>query len=104
MSLPSWFEKDREKQNARSQAQERKRAKETGGRVSAGSGSSWRSPQDNRTDEHMEQIKYTDRASYSLKMSEWEAIREDALRFGREPRLLIDFEKHGIRLLITEEM
>lgn len=102
MTVPAWFSdgQDRPAQNKRSRKQERERAKETGGKVQSGSGSSWRARGDVRTDEALEQLKYTDAASYSLKVSEWEQIERDALSQGREPTLIIEFARHGLRLKI----
>ena len=103
MTLPSWWNKDGQRQNRRSATQERKRAQQIGGRVQAGSGSSWRAPQDIRSDEFLEQIKYTDLKSASISISVWKRLKADANRAGLEPRYVIDFEKEGIRLVITEE-
>lgn len=96
--LPNWFGNTRKRQNQRSKKQERNRAKETGGRVQAGSGSSWRAPQDNRTPERLEQIKFTDKSSFTINVKEWLALEADALRDGRDPVFVIDFDKYGVRL------
>lgn len=101
--LPSWMSGSgqRKARNRRSARQERDRAQEIGGRVSAGSGSSWRSPQDVRNGEYLEQLKFTDKKQYTIKEDEWIGLRADALREGKEPRLVID-TPFG-RLVITEE-
>lgn len=101
--LPEWFERSREERNDRSRQQERKRAEELGGRTSAGSGSSWRSPGDVRAEDVLEELKYTTKKSYSLKVSEWMDIKEKALRLGREPRMVIEFPESSLRLIITED-
>jgi hypothetical protein len=105
VELPAWFNDpgNRKKINERSARQERKRAEQVGGKVSAGSGSSYRSPQDVRSEGELEQLKFTDKDSFTIKVDEWKKIRDDALRFGREPRMVIDFEQHGIRMIIEEE-
>lgn len=101
--LPPWFSKNREKINRRSRSQERRYAEENRGRVQAGSGSSWRAPQDVKEDDYLTQLKFTDKQSFSIKVAEWKKIRKDAREAGRDPKLVIDFEKEGIRLIVTEE-
>lgn len=103
MPLPIWFDKNREKQNARSRRQEKDRAEQIGGRVQAGSGSSWRAPEDIRAEEFLEQIKFTDSKGFRITVEEWQRLRGHAERDGRSPRLVIDFERFGIRLIVTEE-
>ena len=103
MTLPSWWNKDGQRQNSRSQKQERKRAKQIGGHTQPGSGSSWRRPQDVVAPDHVESLKYTDKDSFSIKVDDWEQLRADALRVGREPRMVVDFEKRKLRLVIVEE-
>lgn len=103
MNLPSWWNKEGQRQNRRSATQERKRAQQIGGRVQPGSGSSWRAPQDIRSDEFLEQVKYTDSRSSTITTTLWRRLREDANRAGLEPRYVMDFVKEGIRLVVTEE-
>ena len=102
--LPAWWGEaaDKRVQNRRSAQKERKVAKETGGRVQAGSGSSWSAPREIVTDEAMIQHKYTDAKGYRLDSAEWEEIRTDALQAGREPAMIVEFTRTGRRLLITE--
>lgn len=103
--LPRWLDPANQKrrQNRRSGAQERQRAEDLGGRRQAGSGASWRAPQDVATPDYLEQLKFTDAASFTVKVAEWLGLRADALRAGREPRMVVDFEAHGVRLVIVEE-
>lgn len=103
MPLPPWWDKRRESQNRRSRAQERSIASEAGGRTHPGSGSSWRKPRDISTDEFLVEAKYTDKAGYPLNVAEWEALRRDALRAGKEPVLVIDFPNRNLRLFVLEE-
>lgn len=100
--LPEWFHKDRERQNTRSRKQERDYAQERQGKVQPGSGSSWRRPQDVQEEGFLTQLKFTDKDSFTIKASEWKAIRNDALRDGREPRLVIEFSKHGFTVAVSE--
>ena len=94
---------DKKKQNRRSQRQERKVAQDVGGRVQAGSGSSWRARGDVRTPDELLEVKYTDKASRSLKVSELKQIKHDALMAGKTPGMIVDFEQHGIRAIIYIE-
>lgn len=102
MKLPSWFDKERQDRNRESKRQEIDWAKKTGGRRSAGSGSSFRQPQDNRTATHLDQIKFTRSGSFRISLGEWERIKSDALRAGRDPRLVIEFKPSGTTLIVTE--
>lgn len=109
--LPAWWSEpaQKRKQNRRSRAQERERAKQTGGRQQPGSGSSYRAPQDvvtpldNEEEGFSESIKYTDSDGYRITINEWLQLRSDAHDAGREPRLVIDFTRRKLRLVITEE-
>lgn len=106
-SLPSWWNTEaansRKKINARSKEQERDRARQIGGRVQPGSGCSSNAPQDVRSNEYMEQLKFTDKGSYRLTAKEWLGLRADSDRFGRSPRMVIDFQEHNLRLIVTQE-
>lgn len=77
-------------------------ARAEGGRIQAGSGSSRRAPQDVKSDDSLSQVKYTDAQGYRLTASEWEHVRRDALRHGREAAMIIEFTRTGRRLKITE--
>lgn len=104
MSEPAWWggKAARKRQNGRSRRQERKVARDLGGRVQAGSGSSWRARQDVKTDDEMVQVKYTDKDSFTLRAKEWEGIVADALKNGREPAMIVEFPHRHLRLRITE--
>lgn len=56
-----------------------------------------------RAEEVLEELKFTDKQSYSLRVKDWEAIRDKALSLGREPRMVVDFAEHNMRLVIVEE-
>lgn len=103
--LPAWWsdKADKKRQNARSAAQERRRAADVGGKVQTGSGSSWRAQGDVRGVEYMDEMKFTDAKSYSLKILTWRKARKAAESQGREPRLIIDFPEAKLRLVVTEE-
>lgn len=99
--LPPWFGDKGAKrtQNSRSRKQEKRRAEEVGGKVQAGSGSSWRRPEDVVGPETVEQIKYTDAKGFAVKAAELERILQNALRNGREPVIVIEFSQQRIRLI-----
>ena len=107
MSLPAWWSDKaaRRKINARSRAQERIHAKAADGRPQAGSGSSWRAPGDVISEEYLDEVKFTDKSSFSLQLLEWVAIRAKALRLGREPRMVIEFtggHQGSTKLVVVE--
>jgi hypothetical protein len=101
-SLPEWFD-GRKQQNARSKKQENDRARQLGGRRQPGSGSSRRAPQDVKTDKLLEQVKYSDKDRITIKVADAIQTLNDALLFGREAGWCVDFENHGIRLIIQIE-
>lgn len=100
--LPRWWD-ERKDRNRRSRRQEKRIAKESGSRVQAGSGSSWRAPQDIKGDEHLTQVKFTDRASYRLAAAELDAVLRDALQAGRDPRMILEFVSFGLRVTMDIE-
>jgi hypothetical protein len=101
---PWWSEKSaKRRQNARSSRQERKIAREVGGKVQAGSGSSRRAPGDVKSSDELIQVKYTDANSYRLTVGESRKVHDDALKHGREPAMIVDFVQHGVRLRIHIE-
>lgn len=103
--LPPWMsdKSERKKRNARSRRQERKRADEVGGHVQAGSGSSWRRPEDVVGPDAVEQLKFTDADGFRVTAAELERILDNALRNGREARLVIEFSRFDVRLVGTIE-
>lgn len=102
MKLPNWFDKERQDRNRESKRQEIDWAKKTKGTRSAGSGSSWRRPQDNRTAIFLDQIKFTRAQSFRISLGEWQSLASDAAREGRDPRMVIEFKPSGITLIVTE--
>lgn len=101
---PPWWEESRRKQNNRdSKTQELRRARQVGGRVQAGSGSSWRAPNDVMTGDALEELKFTQKDSYRIRVVDWLRHRGNARRAGVEPTLIIDFPTHRIRLVVREE-
>jgi len=75
----------------RSQAQEKKTAKELNGKVTPASGSKWHSKGDIRTDKFLVEVKTTTKPQYRLTLETWEKIYKEALRDGmRIPVMRID--------------
>lgn len=106
MALPKWWtgKQTLRNQNRSSATQERARAEEVGGRVQSGSGSSWRAPQDVVAPEYLEQLKETNGKGFTILRDECAGLLADALRSGREPRMVVDFRGKGpLRLIITIE-
>lgn len=105
--LPPWWDSEsshkRKQINKRSKKHEEDRAKQIGGRVQPGSGSSDRAPQDIRNAEVLEQHKFTDKDRFTLDVREYLKGEADASRFGRTHRWVLDFDKHGVRLVVTRE-
>jgi len=54
-------------------------------------------------DAFLEQTKYTDKDRITIKIKDLLLQREDALRFGREPRMVVEFTAFGVRLVINQE-
>jgi hypothetical protein len=104
-NLPPWSQqKGRLRtQNRRSRVQERNHASSIGGRVQAGSGSSWRAPGDVRSGEYLDELKTTDRRSFSLTDTIIRKVLHAGDVTGRVPRLIIDFPKLHIRAVVTFE-
>jgi hypothetical protein len=71
--------------------------------VQPGSGSSWRRPEDVQTPAHLEQLKYTDEASFKINVSELSGLFANAMRDGREPRLVIEFSRYHLRMVAEIE-
>ena len=87
----------------RSTAQEKRVAKEVGGRVTAASGALWGMKADVRNVQFLVECKTTQKALYLLNYATWEKIRHEALRDGfREPVMCIDLENGKHRLAVLD--
>lgn len=87
----------------RSTAQEKKVAKEIGGRVTPASGALWGSKADVRNSRFLVECKTTEKSQYSLSYSTWEKIRHEALNDGfREPVMCIDLVSGKNRLAVLD--
>jgi hypothetical protein len=111
MNLPKWWKDDgsRTYRNEQSKAQEISRANQTQGKRQAGSGSSRYARHDIKTEDILEEIKFTASGHYVIKANDWIRLRKNALIAGREPRLIVDFycgerpNQEKFRLIVTEE-
>ena len=103
---PDWWDGKpaKKRQNRRSGKMERRVAKDVGGRVQPGSGSSWRARGDVKSGTHMIEHKYTDKESYSVKKRTWFNLKAIANNCGKLPALVVHFgtEADSPAIVITE--
>ncbi len=77
----------------KSKKQEKRVAKEIGGKVQVASGAMWHSKADVRLDKFLIECKTTEKPFYSLTLKVWDKIAQEALRDGmRAPLMQIDLE------------
>ena len=69
--------------------------------MQAGSGSSWRAPQDVVAPEYLESLKFTDKHTFILDADDLLRLREDAFRLGREPKMVIEFAQYRFCVAVT---
>ena len=87
----------------RSTTQEKKVAKEIGGRVTPASGALWGIKADVRNSRFLVECKTTEKSQYPLNYSTWEKIRHEALNDGfREPIMCIDLLDGKNRLAVLD--
>jgi len=101
--MPAWWgeRQDKQRQNRRSARQERRIAREVGGRVQPGSGSSPRARGDVKAAEELIEMKYTDKDSFVVKKSVWlEHVRRARVN-GRDPVMIVEFDDNT-SIRITE--
>lgn len=84
-----------------SQQQEKRIAKRTGGKVNPGSGSQWRHKNDVREKEVLWEMKRTNLKSITIKATDLEELRRNALLAGQTPVMHIELGKR--RYVIMEE-
>ena len=100
MTLPAWWGKERQDRNTRSRKQEAQIAKDQGGRVTPGSGSSWRSPGDVTKPQmeigeetHLIEAKFTDKEGFRLDRRIIRKHWDRAQSLGKEPVIVIEFSR-----------
>lgn len=105
MTTPPWWDgrAARRAQNASSARQERRHARDVGGKVQRGSGSSWRAKGDVLSGQFMDELKETDGRQFSITTTIMHKLFRAADQYGREPRLIVDFKSIGKRAVITFE-
>lgn len=88
----------------KSQAQEKRVAKATGGTRNAGSGNGWQRKHDVRSGGHegfLWEMKRTDKKQITIKASDLDSVRKIAWQEGRTPVFHIEFA--GRRYVLLEE-
>lgn len=75
----------------KSQTQEKKAASRYGGHVNPGSGNQWYHKGDVRTPDLLIEAKYTDAASYSLKVADLHKVEKQAYAIDKDWAFLISF-------------
>lgn len=88
----------------RSRAQERKIAKEVGGKVVKGSGCMRHAKGDVKMEQFLIEAKTTDAASYALTVETMNKVIDEGLEIGKEAILQLDFRKHQLRLAVVPWM
>lgn len=89
----------------RSQAQEKRVAKITGGTQNAGSGNGWKRKADVRSggrEGYLWEMKYTGKRQITVKADDLEKVRKEAWSEGRTP--LLHLEVDGRRYVLLEEV
>lgn len=84
-----------------SDKQEQRTAKQFGGTVNPGSGSGWRRPQDVRADGLLIENKRTGKKGITIKATDWEQLRRNALSTGRIP--LMGIELDGVDYVMVRQ-
>jgi hypothetical protein len=90
MGKPAWLDK---KDNPRkfSQRREKKIAKKMGGKLTANSGARWHSKGDIKTEDSLVEVKSTAGATMAIHKSWLEKIRDEAIKAGKDPVVVLDF-------------
>lgn len=107
--LPPFFSDRarRQRQNARSAAQEKAHAEKTGGKRQMGSGSSWkaredvRGPVDDDGEGYLDQHKGTRKRRACFELDDWKETQRNAIQLGRDARWVFEFED-GTKLYLVE--
>src|SRR3712207_7142379 len=88
----------------KSQKQEKRTAKEFGGKTVIASGALWSCKGDVRTDDFLIENKFTDKGYYSLKASIWEKITKEATKDNfRIPLMQIDIKNLSLVVIARSE-
>lgn len=92
--------KVRKKHLRRSRQQEKRIARETGGRTIAGSGSTPSDKGDVKDGEWLTEAKTTTKVAFRLTLSDWRKIEKQAMRVGKEPAMQLDIS--GRHLVVID--
>src|SRR3712207_382137 len=89
----------------KSQKQEKRTAKEFGGKTVIASGALWSCKGDVRTDDFLIENKFTDKGYYSLKASIWEKITKEATKDNfRIPLMQIDIKNLSLVVIAESDL
>jgi hypothetical protein len=86
----------------RADAQGRKLAKALGGKVQPGSGSAWYAKADVKSQRFATECKYTDKQQYTLKLSDIDKLRREALFEGKSWALQVTISGRAVVVLDLE--
>lgn len=90
MSNPKWLNK-KETTRKFSDRREKKFAKKFGARTTANSGARWHSKGDLTEKDHLFEVKSTKGDQIAIHKLWLEKIRQEAIKIGKEPILVVDF-------------
>ncbi len=85
--IPKWMQGKTPQEKGR--RYEKKLAKKVGGRVQLASGALPFAKEDISTETHLIQVKSTTKNSYTLKLEDLEILRENAIKIGKRPALML---------------
>lgn len=87
-----------------SDKQEKDTAKAFGGKVQPGSGSGWLHRQDVKADGYLIEDKRTGNKSISIKTSDWEQLRKEAILSDRVPIMEIELGGRKYAMLLRDDL
>lgn len=87
----------------RSVKQERRIAKDLGGRVTPASGARWGARRDVKSDAWLIEAKTTGQSSYRIEDKDLEFLLRQAYRIGRTPAYVIEFQGQGELVVLPAE-
>lgn len=90
MSSPKWLNK-KETTRKFSQRRENKLGKKYGAKPTPNSGARWHSKGDLSSSEHLFEVKSTNASQMTIHKEWLEKIRQEAIKTGKEPIMVIDF-------------
>ena len=89
MALPKWLKKENNTPQKEGRKFEKRYAKKVGGRTQPGSGMFPHFKEDVVEGEYLVQLKYTTKKQFTLKLSDLEILRNNALKKGMKYKMVI---------------